>query len=65
MNAVNIAEAWPEPGEPFTVEDLDRMPEDGHRYELIDGMLIVSPAPNLGRRCSWPRCSRPIPCCGT
>jgi Uma2 family endonuclease len=23
------------------------MPEDGRRYELIDGMLIVSPAPNV------------------
>jgi Uma2 family endonuclease len=50
MSAVNIAEAWPQPGEPFTVEDLDRMPDDGHRYELIDGMLIVSPAPNLGHQ---------------
>jgi hypothetical protein len=29
MSAVNIAEAWPEPGEPFTVEVLDRMPDDG------------------------------------
>ena len=47
MSVVNIAEAWPEPGAPFTVEDLDRMPDDGHRYELIDGMLIVSPAPGL------------------
>jgi Uma2 family endonuclease len=47
MSVVNIAEAWPAPGEPFTVEDLDRMPDDGHRYELIDGMLIVSPAPGL------------------
>ena len=45
MSAVTIAEAWPKPGEPFTVDDLERMPEDGRRYELIDGMLIVSPAP--------------------
>ena len=50
MSAVTIAEAWPRPGEPFTVEDLDRMPDDGHRYELIDGMLIVSPAPNIGHQ---------------
>src|SRR5712691_1220216 len=47
MSAVTIAEAWPKPGDPFTVDDLDRMPDDGHRYELIDGMLIVSPAPGL------------------
>lgn len=30
---------------PFTVHDLERMPDDGRRYELVDGMLIVSPAP--------------------
>jgi Uma2 family endonuclease len=30
---------------PFTVEDLDRMPDDGRRYELLDGMLLVSPGP--------------------
>lgn len=30
---------------PFTVHDLERMPADGRRYELIDGTLIVSPAP--------------------
>ncbi len=45
MSAVTIAEAWPKPGQPFTVDDLDRMPDDGHRYELLDGTLIVSPAP--------------------
>lgn len=30
---------------PLTVRDLEGMPDDGRRYELIDGMLIVSPAP--------------------
>ena len=33
-------------GRPFTRPDLDSMPDDGHRYELIDGCLIVSPAPS-------------------
>ena len=47
MSVVSIADAWPKRGEPFTVDDLERMPEDGRRYELIDGMLIVSPAPNV------------------
>lgn len=32
-------------GRPFTVDDLEAMPDDGNRYELIDGMLIVSPVP--------------------
>ncbi len=31
--------------QPFTTGDLDAMPEDGRRYELIDGSLLVSPAP--------------------
>jgi Uma2 family endonuclease len=47
MKVVTITDAWPKPGEPFTVSDLDRMPDDGHRYELLDGTLIVSPAPGL------------------
>lgn len=30
---------------PLTRADLDAMPDDGHRYELIDGVLLVTPAP--------------------
>ncbi|MFE0147644.1 Uma2 family endonuclease [Nonomuraea sp. NPDC059007] len=30
---------------PFTVDDLLRFPDDGNRYELFDGSLLVSPAP--------------------
>jgi len=29
---------------PFTVSDLEETPDDGRRYELIDGALLVSPA---------------------
>lgn len=29
----------------FTRADLEAMPDDGHRYEIIDGILIVSAAP--------------------
>jgi Uma2 family endonuclease len=29
----------------WTVDDLERLPDDGLRYELVDGMLLVSPAP--------------------
>ena len=42
---MTIDEAWPGFGRPFTVADLDRMPSDGHRYELVDGTLVVSPRP--------------------
>lgn len=30
----------------YTVDDLDRFPDDGNRYELLDGMLLVTPAPS-------------------
>ncbi|MEV0614209.1 Uma2 family endonuclease [Nonomuraea sp. NPDC050404] len=34
------------PGKPpFTVDDLLEFPDDGNRYELCDGSLLVSPAP--------------------
>lgn len=29
----------------WTVDDLDRLPDDGFRYELVDGVLLVSPSP--------------------
>jgi hypothetical protein len=31
-------------GRPFTRSDLERMPDDGRRYELVDGVLIVGAA---------------------
>jgi Uma2 family endonuclease len=37
-------------GRPFTVDDLAGMPDDGNRYELIDGMLLVTPAPGWGHQ---------------
>ncbi|MDQ4091630.1 MAG: Uma2 family endonuclease [Actinomycetota bacterium] len=39
-------------GAPLTEDDLATMPEDGHRYELLDGTLLVTPSPNLNhQRC--------------
>jgi Uma2 family endonuclease len=29
----------------WTVDDLEHLPDDGRRYELLDGQLLVSPAP--------------------
>ena len=34
-------------GRALTRDDLDTMPDDGHRYELVDGTLLVSPSPTL------------------
>ncbi|MFC4014889.1 Uma2 family endonuclease [Nonomuraea purpurea] len=30
---------------PYTVDDLLKLPDDGNRYELFNGSLVVSPAP--------------------
>lgn len=32
-------------GEPFTVDDLVALPDDGNRYEIFDGSLVLSPPP--------------------
>ena len=38
---------------PWTVADLADLPDDGLRYELVDGTLLVSPAPSkLHQRCA-------------
>ena len=29
----------------YTVDDLEKFPNDGNRYELLDGVLLVTPAP--------------------
>jgi Uma2 family endonuclease len=29
----------------YTIADLDRFPDDGNRYELLGGVLLVTPAP--------------------
>lgn len=40
-----LALALPHPA-PYTVYDLLQMPDDGNRYEVWEGSLIVSPAPS-------------------
>ncbi len=32
----------------YTVADLEHFPDDGNRYELLDGVLLVTPAPSFG-----------------
>lgn len=31
---------------PLSAADLSQLPDDGHRYELVDGSLVVTPAPS-------------------
>ena len=38
MHMLNAQREW-------TVDDLQDMPDDGNRYEIIDGELFVSPSP--------------------
>src|SRR6266568_4957196 len=45
MGAVTLTSDWPAATGPLTVADLERTPDDGRRYELVDGVLTVSPAP--------------------
>jgi Uma2 family endonuclease len=48
---MSVAIDWdmPAPGE-WTTDDLDALPDDGRRYELIDGVPIVSPSPTTGHQ---------------
>jgi Uma2 family endonuclease len=39
-------QGWPAQGE-WTYEDYKRLPDDGRRYEIIEGVLYVTAAPNL------------------
>lgn len=32
--------------EPLTYDDVQRLPDDGNRYELLDGYLLVTPGPH-------------------
>jgi Uma2 family endonuclease len=32
---------------PWTRADLDRLPDDGNRYEVLDGELLVTPPPSV------------------
>jgi len=39
-------QGWPAQGE-WTYEDYERLPDDGRRYEIIEGALYVTAAPNF------------------
>lgn len=34
----------------WTADDLDRLPDDGNRYEVVEGELFVTPAPSFAHQ---------------
>jgi len=38
--------AMPLPVPSYTIDDLGSFPDEGQRYELLEGMLLVTPAPS-------------------
>jgi Uma2 family endonuclease len=51
MGSMTATEEHPPlPAGPLTVADLEAFPDDGHRYELLDGVLIVTPAPGFNHQ---------------
>jgi hypothetical protein len=51
MNVMTAPDVWSGQDRALTVADMENMPDDEFRYELDDGVLIVSPAPsNLHQR---------------
>jgi Uma2 family endonuclease len=47
MTADAIEDVWTRTrGRDWTWADLQEIPDDGHRYEIIDGSLYVSPSPS-------------------
>ena len=46
MDVMTAQDFWSGQDRMLTVEDMENMPDDEFRYELDDGVLIVSPAPS-------------------
>jgi Uma2 family endonuclease len=47
MSVMSTPDLWSGQDRMLTVEDMENMPDDEFRYELDDGVLIVSPAPSM------------------
>ena len=45
MTAMTISPTGLPFGRALTADDLELIPDDGHRYEVLDGTLLVTPAP--------------------
>ena len=46
MGLMTVPNVWSGQDRMLTVEDMENLPDDEFRYELDDGVLIVSPAPS-------------------
>jgi Uma2 family endonuclease len=46
IQAKPVEATWPPPRDQWTYEDYKRLPDDNWRYEVIEGELLMSPAPN-------------------
>jgi len=47
--AMSVSLSTPERGV-WTVADLERLPDDGNRYEILYGELLVTPLPSAGHQ---------------
>jgi Uma2 family endonuclease len=45
QETVTATRSWPPPQGEWTYEDWLKLPDDGYRYEVIDGVLYMSPPP--------------------
>ncbi len=43
---------------PWTIEDLERLPDDGNRYEITNGSLLATPPPSIPHVVSNSRLAR-------
>jgi Uma2 family endonuclease len=50
MVAMPVEEMGPEEDRPLSVADLDLLPDIGRKYEIDDGLLIVTPSPVAGHQ---------------
>jgi len=45
--AITESPVRPRAGDPWTIADLHWLPDDGNRYEIVDGSLLVSRTPAM------------------
>jgi Uma2 family endonuclease len=47
QEATAVAPVWPPPQGEWTYADWCKLPDDGYRYEVLTGVLYVSPPPSI------------------